>query len=179
MLHLLLFFVINRVNITPKLKCDHMYDHINGSMYQSIFEYTKLDNSTNNSPPKIIQEYDFYNITEHAMKYGAYTNHLPNNEYPKPEYKNNQKKKKKMKKNTKNTQKYINKYLDKIKKDKNIDKKEKPLVFLVSPNQLHYYKVYNKTIHKNKNNNFLNTTNNNNNTKLPDDFDDDEYYIWF
>ena len=175
MFYLLLFFVLNRINTNPKLKCDHMYDHINGSMYQSIFQFNKLDNDSNNSPFKIIQEFDFYNITENAMKYGAYTNHLLNNDNPKPNYKNN----KKNKKNIKNNKKYINKYLDKIKKNKNIDKNEKPLVFLVSPNQLHYYKVYNKTIHKNKNNNFFNTTDNNNNTKLADDFDDDEYYIWF
>lgn len=176
MFNLFLFFFVNRIAIIPKLKCHSMYDHINGSMYQSIFEYNKLDNNSNNSPIQIIQEFDYYNITEHAMKYGAYANHLPNSNNPKPTYKNNQKK---FKKNTKNTQKYINKYLDKIDKNKNIDKNKKPLVFLVSPNQLHYYKVYNKTIYKNKNNNFFNNTNNNNNTRLADDFDDDEYYIWF
>lgn len=169
------FFIVNRIFFKQKLHCINFDNHINGSMYQSIFDYNKLDNVTHhNSSFTMVQEFDYYNITHHALKYGAYTNHLPNTNYIQKK-----KRKKNNKNKSKNEQKYINKFIDKINKNKNINKDDKPLVFLVSPNQLHYYKVYNKTINKNKNNNFFNATNNNNNTKLSDDFDDDDYYIWF
>lgn len=158
--------------------CDNLNDLINGSIYQSILDYSKIDNNTYDTY-KMIQEYDFYNVTEHALKYGAYTRHLPNNN--EDQTKDKKYKKKKGKKKI-NEQKYINDILNKFNKKNKIDKenkenKDKPLIFMVSPNQLSHYRAYNKTIHKHKNLN--NDNDKKNNTKLPDDFQDDEYYIWF
>ena len=179
MFFIFFLFFINRFLIKQKLYCLNFDEHINGSNYRSIYDYNKLDNSTNNYPFQSIQLFDYFNVTEHALKYGAYTNHLPNHNYNN----NNKNKNKQLKKNKykkKQEKKYINNFLNTFKDhNKNTTNNDKPLVFLVSPNQLHYYKVYNKTINKNKNHNFVNYTKNNNETKLPNDFNDDDFFIWF
>ena len=64
--------------ISTNIACDNFNELINASIYQSILEYSQIYNNTQDTH-KLIQEYDFYNVTEHALKYGAYTRHLSSN----------------------------------------------------------------------------------------------------
>ncbi len=169
------FFVMlqtfSKERIKCSLRCSEYNELLNGTVFQSIYDYNKMERM-DDSNPKMINEFDYYNVTRHALKYGAYTNHLPRDDF---------KESKKIKKIKRpNKKKYVEDAMKKINKKEDLKKKDKPIVFLVSPEQLHHYKVYNKTMNRNKQKEIDEKNNNKNSTKkLADDFDDDDYYIWF
>ena len=169
------FFVMlqtfSKERIKSSLRCSEYNELLNGTVFQSIYDYNKMERM-DDSNPKMINEFDYYNVTRHALKYGAYTNHLPRDDFKES------KKRKKIKRP--NKKKYVEDAMKKINKKEDFKKKDKPIVFLVSPEQLHHYKVYNKTMNRNKQKEIDEKNNNKNSTKkLADDFDDDDYYIWF
>jgi len=146
--------------------------------YESIYEYYKLvTNNTTSSDEKIITNDDI-TTKELATKYGAYRHFKPRDDLP-------EKDRKKKKKNNKNKKIDPAKFIKKLKKNKDIDKDDKPLIFVVSPQQLMIYKAYNKTMtesrekriaHANRNNT---TPHSNDNSSLPKDWNDDNYYSSF
>lgn len=167
-----MFHTLSKERIKSSLRCSEYNELLNGTVYQSIYDYNKMERM-DDSNPKMINEFDYYNVTRHALKYGAYTNHLPRDDF-----KESKKKKRKIKRP--NKKKYVEDAMKKINKKEDLKKKDKPIVFLVSPEQLHHYKVYNKTMNRNKQKEIEEKNNNKNSTKkLADDFDDDDYYIWF
>jgi hypothetical protein len=158
-------------------KCDEYYEFdkiIPYDQYESIYEYYKLL-TNNTSDEKIITNQDI-TTKEIATKYGAYNRQFkPRDDLP-------EKDRKKKKKNKK-----LNpaKFIKRLKKNKDIDKDDKPLIFVVSPQQLMIYKAYNKTMSEsrekriadsNKNNT---TPHSNDNSSLPKDWNDDNYYSSF
>ena len=165
----LFFFPSHTRNvIQTKLHYYNLDKLLNGTMYDSVLEFNKIDNETLSDEQIIFDELNSFNYTRYAMKYGAYTRHLPpddSKEYKKPT------------KNKKpNKRKYVNKFIHDSKKNNKIKKDDKPIVFLVSPEQLNHYKVYNKIMNKNKTDESANFTSN---STLPNGWNDDDYYLWF
>ena len=147
-----------------------------------IYEFDKIDNNytkQDNDTRFLDTDYNEFNITKLAMKYGAYNRHLkPRDDLPEKSRK--PKRKRKRRKNKLNPRQFIRD----LKKTGNIEKDDKPLIFVVSPEQMMIYKAYNKSMTESKieRDSHRNDTNKlphsrKNNESLPKDWNNEEYYF--
>lgn len=169
-------------------KYDHEFNKtVSYDVVQSLYDYWSINTSVLNSalelteePRRVYTNDNFYKDIKEIIKskYGAYSEHDPSNVKTPKKNKKNKKK---------DNKEYFKKQMNNINNNKNINKNDKPVVFLISPNQLHHYKSYNKTMEQAKieRNKLSNTTNirphnnNNENKTLPEDYDNEEFYTWF
>lgn len=171
---LLLFLIAN--NHMKKKKLFHDYYNLDKPIYyynnKSLFQYLAITNFSSNSSRMIDTEFNEFNISRLATNYGAYNRRFSN-------FTSIKKKTKKKPKNKKiNAQQFIRN----LKKNKTIERDDKPIIFFVSPEQMMIYRAYNKTMteSKNKRDNITHHDKphgNNNNKSLPKDWKNDEYYF--
>lgn len=172
---LILLFITAHNNIKKNKLFHNYYDfdrtvHYSGN--QSLFKFLSITNNSHNSPRIIDTEFNEFNISRLATKYGAYNRRFSN-------FTSIKKKTKKKPKNKKiNAQQFIRN----LKKNKTIERDDKPIIFFVSPEQMMIYRAYNKTMteSKNKRDNITQHDKphgNNNNKSLPKDWKNDEYYF--
>ena len=171
----------NDKNITTNMVCKEYYNFdklLDIEDNICVYEYDKMDttNHTNNDDVRILDtDYNDFNITKEAIKYGAYNRHLkPRDDLPE---KSRKKKRKPKRINPK-------KFIRDLKKTGTIEKDDRPLIFLVSPEQMMIYKAYNKSMTESKieRDSHRNDTDKlphsrKNNESLPKDWNNEEYYF--
>ena len=171
----------NDKNITTNMVCKEYYNFdklLDIEDNICVYEYDKMDttNHTNNDDVRILDtDYNDFNITKEAIKYGAYNRHLkPRDDLPE---KSRKKKRKPKRINPK-------KFIRDLKKTGTIEKDDRPLIFLVSPEQMMIYKAYNKSMTESKieRDSHRNDTDKlphsrKNNESLPNDWNNEEYYF--
>lgn len=180
---LLYFFVgtklIKENNNVSNMICNDYYNFDEILDYKDnilIYEYDKIINNdeTKDDVRTIDTDYNEFNITKLAMKYGAYNRHLrPRDDLPEKSRKYPKRRRKKK----------INprEFIRNLKKNGTIDKDDRPLIFVVSPEQMMIYQAYNKSMAKSKaeRDNVTDKTphTRDNNQSLPKDWNNDEYYF--
>ena len=168
---LLLLFFTPTLNILKKSYLFHDYYNFSNPIYyhnnKSLFKYLAISNYSSNSSRFIDTHLNEFNISLIANKYGAYNQHLkPRDDLPE-----------KSRKKKLNPRQFIRN----LKKNKTIERDDKPIIFFVSPQQLMIYRAYNKTMNdsKNKRDNITHhdKPHGNNNRSLPTDWNLPHYYF--
>lgn len=176
-------FIKNNNNNVSNMLCNDYYNFDEILDYKDnirIYQYDKIINNENETKDDvriIDNEYNEFNITKLAMKYGAYNRHLrPRDDLPEKSRKYPRRRRKKK----------INprQFIRDLKKNGTIDKDDKPLIFVVSPEQMMIYQAYNKSMTQSKieRDSHRNDTDKlphsrNNNDSLPKDWKNEEYYF--
>lgn len=145
-----------------------------------VYQFDKADTNytiQDNDTRIIDNDYNDFNITKLALKYGAYNRHLkPRDDLPEK----SRKPRKKIRKKRINPRQFIRH----LKKNGTINNDDRPVIFVVSPEQMMIYQAYNKSMTQSKierdshrNDSEKSPHSRKNNESLPKDWNNEEYYF--